>query len=71
MEETFDPNKINFDLEMNELILRMTSLKRAIDDISVAKNFTQEKKLEIIFNLQSEYHHIEKIIEMVFPQKGN
>lgn len=61
----FDPSKIDFDVEMNELSMRYTSIKKAINFISNDDTFEPEDRLEIMLNLQKELEHIKKIYKMI------
>lgn len=71
MEQVFDPNKINFDLEMNELILRLTQIKRAMKDITEGDYISGGKRLDVLASLQAEATHIDKILNMVDFNKAN
>ena len=71
MDQVFDPNKINFDLEMNELILRLTQIKRAMKDITEGDYLSGEKRLDVLASLQAEATHIDKILNMVDFNKAN
>lgn len=61
----FDPSKIDFDVEMNELSMRYVSIKKAIDVIGEDETFNSEDKIEILLNLQKELSHIKSIYKLI------
>lgn len=69
IQDDFDPNKINFDVEVNELALRLTALQRAIKEITENDYLQMDNRLDVLANLQAEANHIKKIFNVVFFQK--
>lgn len=70
IKDDFDPNKINFDIEVNELSLRYSALKRAIKDLTEDDNFLPSMRLDVIVNLQAEASHIIKILKIIYASKS-
>jgi len=71
MLETFDPNKINFDIESNELAMRLANLKRTMKELNEPSSLNDQAKLEVLINLQAEATHIETIFNTGVFKKTN
>jgi hypothetical protein len=71
IQDDFDPNKISFDVEVNELALRLTALQRASKEITETDLIPSNNRLDVLANLQAEINHIKKIFNVVFYQKKN
>lgn len=60
----FDPQKIDFDIELNELTIRYVNLKKSLDYLREDESFDKDIKFDVILNINKELGHINNIFKL-------